>query len=573
MLQQRWFGGLVFGLGIALILGLSVLASPMALTVTSYSDLVRFEAQGSVTELRVQIFSLAGQPLVDSGFVRGSALDWRLGDQRGRLLGSGVYLYALSLKDAAGKVSQHLGKLVLLHGKARLGAAPVLTLPSVGALQRCTIDCEPPASLWQELLDQGEDNFRLLRSGVTLLTLDNVGRLSVSQVCLTGDCRSVWPVSGTVTSVGTGSGLSGGPITTSGTISVDTGVIQARVTGTCATVNAIRVIDGTGAVTCETIPGPFSGWMLAGNSGTTPATNFLGTTDNVAFEVRVNNVRALRLEPASGGVCNTICPNVIGGFSGNRVTAGVFGATISGGGLSGNINSVTANFGTVGGGINNTASGFAATVGGGANNTASGLDATVGGGAGNIAAGDFSFVVGFRAKNTNAAHDGVFIFADSTPADFPSTAANEFAVRASGGTRIFSNTTLTAGVTLAAGASAWASVSDRALKENFKALDGREVLHQLSLIPITEWNYKAQAAQIRHIGPMAQDFYAAFGLGESDKTISTIDADGIALISIQALYELSLEKDKQIEELKASNDELTKRVEKLEKLVQELSKK
>ncbi|MBI3658864.1 peptidase S74, partial [Candidatus Acetothermia bacterium] len=99
------------------------------------------------------------------------------------------------------------------------------------------------------------------------------------------------------------------------------------------------------------------------------------------------------------------------------------------------------------------------------------------------------------------------------------------------------------------------------------------VLHQLSLIPITEWNYKAQAAQIRHIGPMAQDFYAAFGLGESDKTISTIDADGIALISIQALYELSLEKDKQIEELKASNDELTKRVEKLEKLVQELSKK
>jgi type II secretory pathway component PulM len=82
---------------------------------------------------------------------------------------------------------------------------------------------------------------------------------------------------------------------------------------------------------------------------------------------------------------------------------------------------------------------------------------------------------------------------------------------------------------------------------------------------------------------MAQDFYATFGLGESDRTISTVDADGIALISIQALYQLSLEKDKQIEQLTkeleelrqkaAQVEELQRRIEQLERLVQELSAK
>jgi hypothetical protein len=123
---------------------------------------------------------------------------------------------------------------------------------------------------------------------------------------------------------------------------------------------------------------------------------------------------------------------------------------------------------------------------------------------------------------------------------------------------------------------AWSSVSDRNVKENFRTLDGRAILHKLSLIPITEWNYKAQAPSIRHIGPMAQDFYAAFGLGEDDKHISTIDADGIALISIQALYQMSLaleQKDKELEAKVKEIDELRQRIEKLEKLVQELSAK
>jgi cell division protein FtsB len=62
----------------------------------------------------------------------------------------------------------------------------------------------------------------------------------------------------------------------------------------------------------------------------------------------------------------------------------------------------------------------------------------------------------------------------------------------------------------------------------------------VAALPIKTWNYKSQDASVRHIGPMAQDFYAAFGLGSGDKTISTIDLDGVALAAIQGLHQENL---------------------------------
>jgi hypothetical protein len=225
-------------------------------------------------------------------------------------------------------------------------------------------------------------------------------------------------------------------------------------------------------------------------------------------------------------------------------------------------------------------------VGGGGNNIASGNSATVGGGANNTAAGDFSFVVGFRAKNTDPHHDGVFLFADSNNFDFPSTAANQFRVRATGGAQFVlgidasGNPTWTCSVS---NGTSWACSSDRNLKENLALVDGRQVLAQLSALPIYTWSAKGGDPAVRHMGPMAQDFYSIFRLGTDDKTISTIDLDGVALVSIQALYQMSLEKDKKIEQLTkeleelrqkaAQLEELQRRIEQLEKLVQELSAK
>lgn len=91
------------------------------------------------------------------------------------------------------------------------------------------------------------------------------------------------------------------------------------------------------------------------------------------------------------------------------------------------------------------------------------------------------------------------------------------------------------GVQLAIGAGAWSSLSDRNLKTDVRAIQPLHVLERLVAMPIRQWRYIGQPGEVLHIGPMAQDFAAAFGVGENDTTISTVDADGVALAAIQGL--------------------------------------
>ncbi len=184
--------------------------------------------------------------------------------------------------------------------------------------------------------------------------------------------------------------------------------------------------------------GGAAAWLLTGNAGTDPATHFLGTTDATSLTLAVSSTAALRLEPTSG------TPNVIGGYSGNGASAGVYGATIGGGGHTSDPNHVVANYGTVGGGrgnetvnvydtvsggTGNTASGTGATVGGGSGNTASGLYGTVPGGSLNVAEGDHSFAAGRQAQ---ALHDGTFVWNESS-GSLQSTGPDQFLVRSTGG--------------------------------------------------------------------------------------------------------------------------------------------
>ena len=225
-----------------------------------------------------------------------------------------------------------------------------------------------------------------------------------------------------------------------------------------------------------------------------------------------------------------------------------------GGGKSNTTSGDFASYATVAGGDSNTASGHAATVAGGYSNTASGDYAAVAGGYSNTAAGYYSFAAGYRAKIGDG-HDGTFLFADSTEADFASAAMNEFAVRARGGVRFADgggtnkftfNTSTGVGT-----ATTWATTSDRNAKEHFAPVNPQEVLAKVAALPIHTWNYKTQDASIRHIGPVAQDFRAAFGLGENDTTISTVDPDGVALAAIQGLYRMVQARDAAIAALKA----------------------
>jgi len=112
--------------------------------------------------------------------------------------------------------------------------------------------------------------------------------------------------------------------------------------------------------------------------------------------------------------------------------------------------------------------------------------------------------------------------------------------------------------------------SDVNSKENFAAVDGREVLNRLSRIPVTSWNYKSDSPAVRHIGPMAQDFYAAFKLGQDERHIAPLDTNGIALAAIQELNQLVQEKDDQIKQLQQQNVALEARLTALEKLVEHI---
>jgi len=93
--------------------------------------------------------------------------------------------------------------------------------------------------------------------------------------------------------------------------------------------------------------------------------------------------------------------------------------------------------------------------------------------------------------------------------------------------------------------------SDRNLKEHVEPVDAQAVLAKLTALPIATWNYIADDPGVRHMGPMAQDFAAAFGLGADDRHIHVIDASGAAIASVQALYELVQEQGRQIALLRA----------------------
>lgn len=91
--------------------------------------------------------------------------------------------------------------------------------------------------------------------------------------------------------------------------------------------------------------------------------------------------------------------------------------------------------------------------------------------------------------------------------------------------------------------------SDKSLKANVKGVDSDEILERLSQLPVSSWSYIWEDSSVRHIGPMAQDFSKSFGLGDSDRTINTIDSNGVLMLSIQALNKRLQQKEERIQSL------------------------
>ena len=146
-----------------------------------------------------------------------------------------------------------------------------------------------------------------------------------------------------------------------------------------------------------------------------------------------------------------------------------------------------------------------------------------------------------------------------------------------------SNPTNTLHVAGGVSATAFVTTSDRNAKENFAPVSPREVLDKVAALSISTWNFKTMNDG-RHMGPMAQDFHAAFGLGGGDTTITSVDPDGVALAAIQGLNQKveasgqrsevrSQRSEERIEKLAAENSELKRSVAELARLVQVLKQK
>ncbi len=292
--------------------------------------------------------------------------------------------------------------------------------------------------------------------------------------------------------------------------------------------------------------------------------------------------RNARYAVIGGGQQNAILTNApwstIGGGRQNSIRAHAQYATIGGG----TFNIIEAALYTMigGGGLNiiYTNAHYSTIMGGGANSIRTNAQyATIAGGRANR--------VGPNATNAFAAgrqavanHRGAFVWGDDTSAEIASTTINQVTFRASSGYRIFSNSGATLGAQLFANATAWSVLSDREAKENFAPIQTAEILTKLAALPLAEWSYRDDPTHRRYIGPVAQDFHAAFGLGD-DTTISTLDADGVALAAIQALAKkndalgmmnAALEKkvsdfSVQVSELEKENGRLHERLEALER--------
>jgi hypothetical protein len=109
--------------------------------------------------------------------------------------------------------------------------------------------------------------------------------------------------------------------------------------------------------------------------------------------------------------------------------------------------------------------------------------------------------------------------------------------------------------------------SDRNLKTDFATVNPGEVLAKVAGLPVSSWRYTNELAQVRHIGPMAQDFMQAFRLGSDDKLIGYVDENGVALAAIQGLNQKVEEKDAEIRQHATELVELKQRLEDLEKII------
>lgn len=297
--------------------------------------------------------------------------------------------------------------------------------------------------------------------------------------------------------------------------------------------------------------------VISGGYGNT-VTNFSGTIGGG------NGNSADYQATIGGGAGNTALgeASTIGGGRDHQAKGNH--TTVSGG----NYNRAWDHNGAISGGRNNqtgnndgdpTAAQYA-TVGGGFNNVANGAYATVPGGQDNQAGGDHSFAAGLNAQ---ANHDGGFVWADSSGGTLSTTDADQFIVRANGGILFMSGSGSCA---LDPNHGDWNcnAVSDRHAKTDVESVSTGVMLDRVVELPVYTWRYENSPPDNRRVGPMAQDFHAAFDFASDNTTIRSHDLAAVTLAAIQGLHDQLQKERSRVTRLTERNRELEKRLSRIE---------
>lgn len=634
---------------------------------------VRMIAHGESLQIRMEIYSAAGDLVHDSGLRQGNIVDWKPTDTA-QPVADGSHLVVVTVKDFKGNLNQRMASLSSQGGQLQLQnlKREELTPAQTNAL-------ESRRASQKMKTTEGDDTIAILREGK---------ERSVVVTAHDGTAGQVNSTSGPLT-FSTGNVLSNQEkeqlrITPDGRVGIGTNNPEATldVAGTIKARGGIQFDDGTVISSAKELPQkdtPSAGGG-GGGAGNLSGTNIITaindpTTTGVVNENRVslNLVRFLpAVQQLSVGDTNGTAPmiNLRGqstccgastGFAdfkvfqnGSFVATGNLGIgtipvqgpgyrtmwyTYKGAFRSGYADTewddANVGFFSWAGGSNSTASGLyslafgdtnfarstssiafgsgnevkgAAGISAGAGNrvcdtygVAFGNNAISGGpllngkcdpdnfkirGLAAVALGynvtadqDHSFALG-KYASTNG-FSGTFVWGDGAPTSsqqtFRATANNEFAARASGGFRFRTNLAGSTGCNLPAGSGVFNCTSSRATKENFLAVSGGDVLSRLRNIEVSTWNYIAEGNNVRHMGPMAEDFFKAFQLGTGNTSIGLQDLTGVSLAAIK---ELHLRTDQlqqktseveqlreQVNQLRQANSEMERRLATLEQLM------
>jgi len=173
--------------------------------------------------------------------------------------------------------------------------------------------------------------------------------------------------------------------------------------------------------------------------------------------------------------------------------------------------------------------------------------------------GDYSTVIG---NGILCNRDGCFMVADHSTGTLTASKDRQFNARFQGGYRLFTSSNCNVGVTIGGNGNSWSSISDSTRKEHYLPANGEFILRRFRDLRLGSWNYLGQSpSRYRHYGPMAQEWFAAFGhdgigvIG-NDTTLASADVDGVLCIAVQALEKRTADLHQAQTELLNTRDEL-----------------